>query len=128
MLKRFFIYGNIGILLEIIWTGFNALLKGDISLTGHTSIIMFPIYGSVVFLEPIFAQLKNSSLVLRGTVYMIFIFAAEYWTGLLLEHFNMCPWTYINAALNVKGIIRLDYAPIWSFVGLLYEHLYRKFS
>ncbi len=126
MFKRFFIYGSIGISLEILWTGFTAFLSGDMSFTGHSSVIMLPIYGSAVFLEPLFTQLKNVSVILRGIVYMILIFAVEYWSGLILTFFEICPWSYLNAALNIRGLIRLDYAPLWFTVGLLYEHLYKK--
>ena len=30
---------------------------------------------------------------------------------------------YSDAALNYKGIIRLDYAPVWFIVGLIYEKM-----
>ena len=137
MFKRFFIYGSIGISLEILWTGFTAFLSGDMSFTGHSSVIMLPIYGSAVFLEPL-SPMTTCSVVppqsyfvskcqlLRGIVYMILIFAVEYWSGLILTFFEICPWSYLNAALNIRGLIRLDYAPLWFTVGLLYEHLYKK--
>lgn len=127
MFKRFFIYGSIGLCLEILWTGMTALFYGDTTLTGHSSIIMFPIYGGVVLLEPAFIQLKDSSLLLRGVVYMTLIFSAEYFSGLLLTGLNICPWSYTNALLNIKGVIRLDYMPLWFSVGLLYENLYKRF-
>lgn len=37
------------------------------------------------------------------------------------------PWDYSHARLNVKGVIRLDYAPVWFLTGLLYEKLLNKF-
>lgn len=126
MFKRFFIYGSIGLSLEIFWTGFMSFLSGDMTLTGHSSVIMLPIYGGAVFLEPLFSQLKGSSLFLRGTIYMILIFAVEYWSGFLLTIFNICPWSYLNSALNINGLIRIDYGPLWFSVGLLYEYLYKK--
>lgn len=126
MFKRFFIYGSIGISLEILWTGFMAFLSGDMSFTGHSSVIMMPIYGSALFLEPLFKQLKNVSVILRGIVYMVLIFSVEYWSGLILTFFKICPWSYLNAALNVRGLIRLDYAPLWFTVGLLYEQVYKR--
>lgn len=128
MFRRFFIYGSIGLSFEILWTGMTALFCGDITLTGHSSIIMFPIYGGAVLLEPAFIQLKHSSLFLRGIIYMTLIFAAEYFSGLLLTCLNICPWSYANALLNINGVIRLDYMPLWFSVGLFYEHLYKRFA
>lgn len=126
MFKRFFVYGSLGLSLEILWTGFNSFLRGDLTLTGHSSVIMFPIYGAAVLLEPMFVQLKNCSVLLRGFMYMTLIFAMEYWAGLVLTFFNICPWSYFNAALNINGLIRLDYGPLWFVVGLIYEFLYKR--
>ena len=45
MLRRYFIYGNLGIFMEVFWTGMQSFIKrGDICLTGTTSVIMFFIY------------------------------------------------------------------------------------
>lgn len=126
MIKRFFIYGCIGICLEVIWTGIFAFFRGEAAFIGHSSPIMLPVYGAAVFLEPMFIQLKNRGFLFRGIMYMSLIFAAEYFSGLLLRSFNICPWEYFNAPLNIKGIIRLDYAPLWFAVGLMYEFLYKK--
>lgn len=41
----------------------------------------------------------------------------------LPEKRDACPWDYSDAALNYKGIIRLDYAPVWFIVGLIYEKM-----
>lgn len=125
MLKRFFVYGGLGLSLEIFWTGLCSLFSGDITLTGHSSVIMFPIYGGAVLLEPCFTQLNERSVLFRGVIYMILIFAAEYFSGLILTELHICPWSYRAALLNVKGVIRLDYMPLWFGVGLLYENLYR---
>ncbi|MDP4160906.1 MAG: hypothetical protein Q8911_14270, partial [Bacillota bacterium] len=35
-LKRFFIYGIIGLVLEVIYTGVASLIKGDYSMQGFT--------------------------------------------------------------------------------------------
>lgn len=51
------------------------------------------------------------------------IFAAEFGTGMLLKHYGMCPWDYSSSPFNYKGVIRLDYAPVWFLTGLIYEKL-----
>lgn len=128
MIKRFTLYGLIGIFLEIFWTGFNSFLNGDLTFQGHSSLIMFPIYGSVIFLEKAFIQLKNAPLFLRGLVYMCLIFSAEYFSGILLNKLNMCPWSYANAYFNINNVIRIDYSPLWFCAGLFYELLYKKIT
>lgn len=126
MLKRFFIYGCLGLSLEVAWTGLRSFVEGDLTFTGHSSVIMFFIYGSVVLIEPYFTELNERSIVLRGIIYMALIFAAEYFSGLFLTALNMCPWSYIGSEFNVRGVVRLDYMPLWFGVGLMYEKLYKK--
>lgn len=125
MIWRFLIYGLVGWVLEIIWTGLHSFLKKDFSLISHTSLWMFPIYGLAVFLEPICSAMAGFPLVIRGGVYMCCIFLAEYITGWGLQKtVGVCPWDYSDSRFQVNGLIRLDYAPAWFVVGLLFEKLY----
>lgn len=127
-LQRFFLYGIIGLLLEIVWTGLNSLFNMDFTLTGHTSIIMLPIYGMTVFLEPLFLRLKNIPVVYRGCIYSAIILSCEFITGYILKGIGICPWDYTGQGLNVCGIIRLDYAPIWFAAGLIFEKISDRVS
>ena len=125
MLRRYFIYGNLGIFMEVFWTGMQSFIKrGDICLTGTTSVIMFFIYGLVVFMEPLFKQLRGQSAIVRGMTYGILIFAIEFFSGTGLKAVNACPWDYSSAIYNINGLVRLDYYPVWIFVGLVYERIY----
>ena len=126
MITRFLIYGTVGWCLEIFWTGLLAGFKGNKTLSGSTSLWMFPIYGMVVFLEPFFVLFGGLPFFVRGVAYMLFIFGAEYISGLtLLGTVGVCPWDYSHAKLNIAGVIRLDYAPVWFGVGLFYEWLFK---
>ena len=48
----------------------------------------------------------------RGTVYTVCIFLTEFGTGSLLKKHDLCPWDYSKSKANIKGLIRLDYAPL----------------
>ena len=61
--KRFIIYGLLGFCMEVLWTGFGSLLKGDIKLTASTYVWMFFIYGLAVFLEPIHNRIRHLSFI-----------------------------------------------------------------
>lgn len=124
MTKRFIIYSMLGIYMEIFWTGLGAVFKGEYTMTGHSSVIMMFIYGGIVLMEPAFRQLRDYSPAVRGIIYSLIIFAAEYFSGLLLLKYNICPWDYSYALYNMKGVIRLDYMPLWFMAGLIYERLY----
>ena len=128
MIRRFVLYGLCGMLIEVFWTSLNSLIKGDRRLTGQTYLWMFPIYGSAVFLEPLCFAVSDMNFAVRGIIYMVCIFAAEFLSGYLIESVvGVCPWDYNKARYNVCGIIRLDYAPCWFVVGLLFEQGMRIF-
>ena len=126
MKHSFFTCGLIGWCMEIIYTSLHSLRRKDYRLTGNTSIWMFPIYGMACLLSPLFRRLKGKNLILRGGIYTCFIFAGEYLSGSFLRKFKACPWDYSNARLNIKGLIRLDYAPLWFGAGILYEKILCK--
>ena len=126
MLIRFLIYGTAGWILEILWTAAGAIRRGDKRLMGFTSLWMFPIYGSAVFLEPLCDAIYFMPVFVRGLIYMLCIFAAEYISGYSLQKIvGVCPWDYSESRYNIYGLIRLDYAPCWYIVGLMFETAYR---
>lgn len=121
--KNFIICGIFGWCIEILWTAFEKFRRRDMKLIGNTSIWMFPIYGMASLFVPIYRFIKNANVVVRGFVYMLSIFTAEYATGSILKKHDMCPWDYSKAKCNINGLIRLDYAPLWFLVGLVFEKL-----
>jgi len=126
MKRRFIIYGLLGWCIEVFWTGFGSLFNGNIELPGKTYIWMFPIYGLAVLLEPIHNRIRQWPVILRGGIYVVFIFIIEYATGLLLREFlGACPWNY-DSSYAVDGLIRLDYTPAWFVAGLLFEKIHDK--
>ena len=46
MKKAFILCGLTGWCMEILWTGLHSILSGELTMTGKTSLLMFPIYGS----------------------------------------------------------------------------------
>lgn len=90
---------------------------------GKTSLWMFPIYGMAAFLKPIFVFIKGFPTLIRSIIYSTLIFLGEYMSGSFLKKYNMCPWDYSKARANVKGVIRLDYAPYWMITGLIFEKI-----
>ena len=83
--------GAVGWCLEILWTGIHAAGRGEWKLMGQSSLLMFPIYGMAACIGPVSRGLKRVPVVLRGSLYMTGIFAAELGTGMVLKHYDMCP-------------------------------------
>lgn len=126
-MNDFILCGLIGWCMECFWTGLDSMRKRtDRTLSCHTSVWMFPIYGMAACLTPICKKLKNHSALLRGGVYAFLIYFGEYTTGVILKKYGACPWDYSKAKLNYKGVIRLDYAPAWFLAGLFFEKVLNR--
>ncbi len=124
MLTRYIIYGFLGWNVEIIWTGLNSLASGSKDLIGHTSIWMFFIYGTAVFvLEPIHYKIAEFNWLFRGIIWMFLIFAIEMISGLALKLIGVEAWHYYGPT-SILGIIRIDYAPLWFILGLVFEKIH----
>ena len=124
--KNFFLCGIIGWCTEIIFTSLKSLRDRDFRLLGVTSLWMFPIYGLGSLLIIPYRFVKKYSFIVRGTVYTICIFLGEFFSGQLLSKIHACPWNYEKARLNVKKVIRLDYAPLWFLFGLFLEKILNR--
>lgn len=120
--------GILGWCLEILFTALHSLRKRDFSLKGSTSLWMFPIYGSIALLKPVFFSVRQMPVFFRGLFYSAFIFCGEFLTGSILQKNKCCPWNYSRHKWHIKGIIRLDYFPVWFLAGLLFEKVLRSTS
>ncbi len=125
MLVRFLIYGLLGWIAEILFTGSYSLLSGSVKLAGQTYLWMFPIYGLAVFLEPMRERMRNMPWPARGIIWAGTFFMIEYLSGgLLRAAIGVCPWDYSQVSrFALDGLIRLDYFPVWFTVGLIYERI-----
>ena len=82
---------------------------------------MFPIYGCACLIGPLYRILKHLPKTVRGLIYMTGIFSVEYATGRFLDKKGQCPWSYQKSPWNISHVIRLDFAPAWFLIGLLFE-------
>ncbi len=125
MIKRFFIYGIVGWSMEIIWTGLYSLVTGDMTLQAYTSLWMFLIYGSAIFLEPLHDIIKDWNFIFRGIIWVVIIWGIEFSTGkILLNLLHAYPWQYFGNTA-IEGLVRLDYAPAWFVAGLVFETIHK---
>lgn len=121
--KSFLQCGFLGWSPEILFTALGSLRRRNMQLKGNTSLWMFPIYGSLCVITPLFKLLGKFPVFFRGTVYALCIFTGEYFTGSLLARHSLCPWNYERSRWNIRKVIRLDYFPNWFLAGLLFERL-----
>ena len=126
--KNFLRFGILGWCMEIIFTSLHSIQRRDKTLTGNTSLWMFPIYGMGAFLVPLSSLIKKWHIALRGLTYAILIFSVEFFSGRFLKKRDACPWDYSRSKWNIYQVIRLDFTPYWIGVGLLFEKLGKTFS
>ena len=90
--------------MEILFTGVLSLGRGDTRLVGNTSLWMFPIYGSAVFLEPIHNSIRVMPVIYRGGVYLVLIWVAEYFSGWVIKKIiGQCPWDLWRETLSGRA-------------------------
>ncbi|MCG8402633.1 MAG: hypothetical protein MJA84_13750 [Firmicutes bacterium] len=114
--------------MEVFYTGLGSALRGDPRLEAHTYLWMFPIYGLAVFLEPLHDSMRHLHWYLRGLIWVLVIWMLEYSTGGLIRAIvGSSPWHY-HDGWQIGGLIKLDMAPLWFMVGLLYEKLHDRLA
>ncbi|XP_012678969.1 transmembrane protein 229A [Clupea harengus] len=125
---RFVFYGMQGLLDEIVFTSvFNLFEKSDQTLSGHTSVWSFLMYGSCSFVvEKLYMHLhfeRGWNTWMRLPIYIVFIYTWEFSWGLALRHFDACSWDYSHYPLNFMGLVTLLYLPGWVCLSLYQDIL-----
>lgn len=127
-ISNFLLCGSAGWCMEIFWTGLHSLFTGQKTLTGKTSLLMFPIYGCAAVIAPLSVKLSSFPFFYRGILYTAGFYLVEFISESFLKQFGMCPWDYSGVPLQCHGVIRLDYAPLWFTAGLIFEKILMKSS
>jgi len=130
MFRRFLAYGFVGWALEVTFTGLADCRRlRDRRLTGHSYLWMLPIYGSGgLLLERLHERFAARGVprALRSLAYMAGIYGIEFGSAAMLDRLlGDVPWRYVDG-INVRGYVRLDYAPFWYACGWLFEPLQRE--
>ena len=122
----FILCGFTGWCLEIFWTGMHSLLTGQFTMMGKTSLLMFPVYGLAALIRPAYDKFSHFPVMIRGIFYTCGIFLVEFLSGSFFRKLHICPRDYSHVPFQYKGVIRLDYAPLWFLTGLFFEWLLRQ--
>ncbi|XP_029318386.1 transmembrane protein 229A [Cottoperca gobio] len=125
---RFMFFGMQGLLDEVLFTSiFNLVEKSDRTLSGHTSLWSFLMYGSCSFVvEKLYFNLHFSrgwGVWRRLPIYICFIYTWEFSWGLVLRQFGACSWDYSHYPHNFMGLITLLYLPGWVCLSLYQDVL-----
>ncbi|XP_026799879.2 LOW QUALITY PROTEIN: transmembrane protein 229B [Pangasianodon hypophthalmus] len=130
-LARLYIYALHGCVCEVAFTAaWNWYYTRDQRLPGYTSLWSLLIYSlAIFFMEGLSAwlQQRHFLLLLRLTVYTLFIYLWEFSWGVMLRLLEACPWDYSHFKYNLMGLVTLEYAVPWAMAALLAEkHVIRN--
>ena len=98
----FLFCGFTGLCLEILWTGLHSLLRGDASMKGTTSLLMFPIYGCASLILPVYKKLKSLPALLRGSLYTAGFTWQNLPAVLSCRLFTCAPGTILECPISTK--------------------------
>ena len=117
--------GVAGWCLEVMFTSVDSILAGDFRLMGHTSLLMFPIYGLGAFAAPTAQFLDQwlsglpgfekagaeaipplGRLIRHGLIYMVLIFTVEYVMEPVLNG-----WEFAHGTIPCAGSDKRRYPP-----------------
>ena len=76
MKKAFLFCGLTGWCMEVLWTGLHSVLSGELTMTGKTSLLMFPIYGCAAS-SAHFPKFSTFPSFVRGCIYSVGIFFVD---------------------------------------------------
>jgi hypothetical protein len=119
-------WGMFGICAEIAFTAiFDLITKNKITLMGHTSLWMFPIYAFGLSYGFDLAESLIQNNIVRYLSYPIWIWIVEILVGYPLLKFEIRLWdySYLSNQKHWKGIISFVHFPVWIFLGIIVEYI-----
>jgi len=117
-------WGVFGMLVEICFTAVRDLIrKRDLSMIGHTSLWMFPIYSVGLTYGFDFVGWLIEIAPIRYASYPLWIWAVEIIVGVPSLWLGVRLWDYhyLPDRLHWKGIISFAHYPLWMGFGILVE-------
>ena len=108
-------WGMFGICAEIAFTSiFDLITKKKVTLVGHTSLWMFPIYAFGLSYGFDLAETVIQNDIVRYLSYPIWVWIIEILVGYPLLKFGIRLWdySYLSKQKNWKGIISFVHFPI----------------
>jgi len=119
-------WGMFGICSEVAFTAiFDLITKKKITLMGHTSLWMFPIYAFGLSYGFDLAESLIQNNIVRYLSYPIWIWIVEILVGYPLLKFEIRLWdySYLSNRKHWKGIISFVHFPVWIFLGIIVEYI-----
>ena len=117
-------WGIFGLMVELCFTALRELvINKKVSLVGHTSLLMFPIYaiGLSYGFDLVIYLIPNDTV--RYLTYPIWIWAVELAVGIpaVSRGIRIWDYRYLPKYLHWRGIVSFAHYPLWVGFGVLVE-------
>ena len=117
-------WGVFGLMVELCFTALRELVRNkQLSLIGHTSIWMFPIYAFGLSYGFDFIMYIIPDTTIRYLTYPLWVWAVELAVGIPTANRGVRLWDYryLSNWLHWRGIISFAHYPLWIGLGALVE-------
>ena len=117
-------WGVFGLMVELCFTALLELVRNkQLSLIGHTSIWMFPIYAFGLSYGFDFIMYIIPDTTIRYLTYPLWVCAVELAVGIPTANRGVRLWDYryLSNWLHWRGIISFAHYPLWIGLGALVE-------
>ena len=132
--QQFLLYGCLGLLIEVVFTGLWHLFSRQWKLTGYTYLWMAPVYGATALMLDVVSHAVPWPFYAKAFLYVPIIYGAEALSGAtiifitgLLQRFiggsqgGVIPWDYAKSRWSPMGLINFRYIPFWFILGLAFD-------
>jgi len=124
MISELAFWGCFGLAVELCFTALRDLIiHRRLSLVGHTSLLMFPIYAIGLSYGFDFIGWLIEDDIIRYLTYPFWIWGVELLVGIpaVKKGIRIWDYSYLPRILHWRGIISFAHYPLWVGFGILVE-------
>lgn len=122
LLEKALVYGCLGLLIEVFFTGINSLIRKHWHATGKTYLWMLLVYGITALVLEYVSEHLPWPFYIKAFVYVPIIYLAEGLSGWILKKITgRIPWDYGSSQWTPMGLISFKYAPFWLLLAMAFD-------
>lgn len=125
MLLSLLVFGSVGLLVEVYFTGFfSAIVFKDRRAMSTTSLWMLPVYGTAAVILGFIHDHTRWPFYLAALPYTLFIYVWEFSWHWILGLFKVKVWDYGPAKFTLAGRVQPRYFPWWYLLACGFNPLH----
>ena len=122
LLEKLIVYGCLGLLIEVFFTGISSLFRKHWHATAKTYLWMLPIYGFTALALEGVSETLPWPFYLKAFLYVPIIYGMEALSGMMLKRLiGVIPWDYGSNRWTPMGLINFKYAPFWLALAMAFD-------